>query len=218
MVKVLIPLVNGFEEIEAVSIIDILRRAQVEVVVAGVEQGSITGSHHITVDPDVSLSDLWTDEDAANQLVDRFDALVLPGGPGTRTLQTDPRVGQLIQAFTQQHRWVAAICAAPMVLAQQGILANKAATSYYSPQAYQQASAGTILLPLATGPIGHYRTDPVVVDGQIITSRGAGTAVEFALQLVANLVNPSLADQIATAIHSSWRAAATGSIASSYKA
>ena len=200
--RVLIPLANGFEEIEAISVIDILRRAQLEVV-AGVDSEQITGRNQITVVTDTSLDRLWQEAHTAN-LIHQFDALVLPGGPGTKTLQTDARVGELIRGFFEQERWVAAICAAPMALAHQGILAEKTATSFFSPEAYRQAVAGITPLGLEVGPIAVYRTDAVVVDGKVITSRGAGTAVEFALQLVSELIGPAQAETIATAIHSSW--------------
>jgi 4-methyl-5(b-hydroxyethyl)-thiazole monophosphate biosynthesis len=200
---VLLPLVEGFEEIEAISIIDILRRAQLQVTVAGIGSSRITGSHQITVETDTTLEDLWSR--GIQTLVEGYQALVLPGGPGTRSLQADQRISQLVQAFFQAERGVGALCAAPMVLAQAGILAEKKATSYYSPEAYEKALTGQSPLPVAVGPIGIYALDPVVVDGRVITSRGAGTAVEFALQLVAEWVGIQQAKAIASGIHSSWQ-------------
>lgn len=200
---VLLPLVDGFEEIEAVSIIDILRRAEIQVTVAGIGSRRVTGSHQITVETDTTLEDLW--QEGIPALVDRYQALVLPGGPGTRLLQADERIGQLVQAFFQAERGVGALCAAPMILAQAGILAQKKATSYYSPEAYEKAITGQSPLPVAVGSIGLYAVDPVVVDGRVITSRGAGTAVEFALQLVAEWVGVDRAKAIASGIHSTWQ-------------
>lgn len=206
MVRVLVPLANGFEEIEAISVIDILRRAQLEVVVAGIESEQITGRNQITLLTDTTLEQLWPGEssDPTQPLIEQFDALVLPGGPGTKTLQNDPRIGRLIRGFFEQQRWVAAICAAPMALAHQGILVSKTVTGFFSPEAYRQAFEGITPLGLDVGPIAVYRTDAVVVDGKVITSRGAGTAVEFALQLVSEFVGPLQAEAIAQSIHSSW--------------
>jgi 4-methyl-5(b-hydroxyethyl)-thiazole monophosphate biosynthesis len=204
MVRVLLPLAHGFEEIEAITTIDILRRAHMDVVVAAIEAERLTtGSHEIPVIADMTLGQVLAEVTPA-EVVDQFDALVLPGGPGTRSLQTDARVQTLIQVFEQKGRWVAAICAAPMALAKAGILKDRAATSFYSPEAYHQAIQGGPPLNVETGPIADYRLDPVVVDQKVITSRGAGTAVEFALQVVAELVNPAEAQRIAQAIHSNW--------------
>ncbi|NJK63416.1 MAG: DJ-1/PfpI family protein [Synechococcaceae cyanobacterium SM2_3_1] len=204
MVRVLLPLAHGFEEIEAVTTIDILRRAQMDVVVAGIGAERLTtGSHQISVVADMTLAQVLVEATPA-EVADQFDALVLPGGPGTRSLQTDARVQTLIQVFEQKGRWVAAICAAPMALAKAGILKDRAATSFFSPEAYQQAIQGGPPFNLETGPIADYRLQPVVVDQKVITSRGAGTAVEFALQVVAELVNRGEAERIAQSIHSSW--------------
>ncbi len=203
MFRVLIPLAHGFEEIEAITTIDILRRAEVDVVVAGVEGEALTGSHQISVQADTTLETLLAAANSAN-LVSQFDALVLTGGPGTQTLQTDPRISSLVDLFAQQERWMAAICAAPMVLAKAGILAERSATSFYSPDAVHEAINGIEPINLEVGPIAEYKTDRVVVDGKVITSRGAGTAVDFALQLVAAFVDVPTARTVAAAIHSDW--------------
>lgn len=203
MVRVLMPLANGFEEIEAITTIDILRRAEVGVVVAGLEGDLITGSHQITVRTDTTLETLVAEANTAN-LVCQFEALVLPGGPAAKSLQNDPRISELIQLFAQQERWIAAICAAPMVLAKQGILEAKAITSFYAPEAVQKALEGIEPLNLEIGAIGLYKTDRVVVDGKIVTSRGAGTTLDFGLQLVAELVGIDKAETIARSIHSDW--------------
>ncbi|MDX2271671.1 MAG: DJ-1/PfpI family protein [Cyanobacteriota bacterium] len=209
MVRVLLPLVDGFEEIEAVTVIDILRRAEIEVVVAALGEIWVTGSHGIVLKADTGLGDLLNACGGSlaadcQQLAKQFDGLVLPGGPGTATLQADGQVGELVRAFADQNRWLAAICAAPMVLAQQGILQQKAATSYFSREVYQQARAGQITLNVVTGPIADYQLDPVVVDGNVITSRGAGTAVAFALALVQAWLGESRALAIAQSIHAPW--------------
>lgn len=175
MKRVLVPLAPGFEEIEAVTIIDILRRADVHVTVAGTSAGPITGSRSVAVVPDTTL-------DAVAQ--DRFDMVVLPGGgPGTEQLRRDARVAAIVKRHADRGDWVAAICAAPTVLADAGVLTGKRATSYPS---YQSQL-----------PTAEYRTDRVVVDGRLITSRSPGTALEFALTLVEQLVGRDVSQKIA---------------------
>lgn len=191
MVRVLVPLVDGFEEIEAVSIIDILRRADIEVTVAGVSQPNqlVTGSHSIPLQPDTTLNEIWSET-----LVNQFDALVIPGGPGVKALLECVTLGQLVLQFDKARKCTAAICAAPLVLSQAGLLKHRTATSFPSVRDRLE--------------VGKYSTNRVVVDGHIVTSRGAGTAVEFALQLVAELVNPAKANEISQSIVSNWSPAA----------
>lgn len=187
MVRVLLPLVEGFEEIEAIATIDILRRADIETVVAAVasEAGSLVrGSHGICVQPDVHLSEM-----GAN-LSDEFDAIALPGGPGVKTLLQHPEIVELTRAFHERRKTVAAICAAPLVLSEAGILRDRVATSF--PSVRDRTNAAS------------YSSDRVVADGHILTSRGAGTAVEFALQLVAMLVGEEKAKAVGHAIVSDW--------------
>lgn len=172
--RVLVPLAPGFEEIEAVAIIDVLRRAGVHVVVAGLRAGPIQGSHQITLTPDTTL-------DAAQH--ERFDMLVLPGGmPGAEHLRDDPRVQAAIRATRDHGGYTAAICAAPIALSQAGVTQGKRATSYPGFDA-QVACAS-------------YVEDRVVVDGKVITSRGPGTALEFALALVELLQGAAKAAQL----------------------
>jgi protein deglycase len=167
MSHALVPLAEGFEEIEAVTIIDLLRRAGVEVVTAGLAPGPVTGSHGISVAPDAELGALSEQS---------FDAVVLPGGmPGAANLAADARLVALLRRTADSGRLTAAICAAPSVLAQAGLLAGKRATSF--PGFLTSESApGTIL-----------SEDAVVADGQVITSRGPGTAMDFALALIEHL-------------------------------
>ncbi|MEO0852589.1 MAG: DJ-1 family glyoxalase III [Cyanobacteria bacterium J06648_11] len=187
MVRVLLPLVEGFEEIEAIATVDILRRAEVDTVVAAVasESGSlICGSHGICVKPDT----YWDELDAT--VADDFDAIAVPGGPGVKTLLQRPEIVELTRAFHEREKTVAAICAAPLVLSEAGILRDRTATSF--PSVRDRIDSDT------------YSTERVVLDGNILTSRGAGTAVEFALQLVATLVGEDKAKAVGDAIVSNW--------------
>lgn len=167
----LVLLAEGFEEIEAVTVIDLLRRAGVEVRTAALHGRRVTGSHHITLEADGELDDLQAP---------LFDAIVLPGGmPGADHLQQDARVLSLLRRYAAEDRYVAAICAAPGVLAQAGLLDGRRATSY--PGFLGAGSAQGIQL----------ETSPVVVDGRIVTSRGPGTAIDFALSLIELLQGPA---------------------------
>jgi 4-methyl-5(b-hydroxyethyl)-thiazole monophosphate biosynthesis len=164
MSVVLVPLAAGFEEIEAVTIVDLLRRAGIEVRTAALGPLDVTGSHGITVRADVALDDV--DDDA-------FDMIVLPGGmPGAEHLRRDARVIGLLQRLAAEGRYTAAICAAPSVLAHAGLLDGRAATSF--PGFLAPSSAAGLTL----------REDAVVVDGTVVTSRGPGTAIDFALELI----------------------------------
>lgn len=164
MSRVLVPLADGFEEIEAVTVVDVLRRAGVEVCTAGLAALRVTGSHGIVVEADATL-------DAVG--AEAFDMIVLPGGlPGATRLRDDPRILSLLRETLADGRYAAAICAAPGVLAHAGLLEGRAATSY--PGVLHAASAPGIEL----------RDEPVVVDGQVVTSRSAGTVLDFALALV----------------------------------
>lgn len=171
MKKVLVPLAPGFEEIEAITVIDILRRAGLDVVVAGTVPGPITASRQTKHLPDCRLDEVRAED---------FDLLVLPGGqPGTTNLRGDPRIRAIIQTLRVRHRPVAAICAAPTVLADCGLLAGKTATSHPSVRAEIATVAGKA------------SDERVVVDGDIITSQAAGTAMEFAFRLVEYLCGPA---------------------------
>ena len=162
MKKVLVALAPGFEEIETITVVDILRRAGARVVLAATEEGAIEGSRGVSVLPDTLI----------NQIDDtEFDLIVLPGGqPGTANLQKNEKVKTIIQNMHRSHKQVAAICAAPTVLHSAGILKNSAATSH--PSVRDQLSDID------------YSEERVVVDGNIVTSRSPGTALEFALKLV----------------------------------
>jgi 4-methyl-5(b-hydroxyethyl)-thiazole monophosphate biosynthesis len=175
---VCVPLAPGFEEIEAVTIIDVLRRAGVRVVVAGTEAGPIRGSHEITIAPDTTVDAV----DAAT-----LDMIALPGGmPGSLHLRENAMVRALVAQLAARGAYTTAICAAPVVLAAEGLLAGRHATSH--PSVRNQIDAAV------------YEEAAVVEDGSIVTSRGAGTAMAFALHLVRLLVDEDTAERLRTAM------------------
>ena len=174
MKKVLVTLAPGFEEIETVTVVDILRRAGAQVVLAATEEGPIEGSRGVSVLPD-TLIDQVDDTD--------FDLVVLPGGqPGTANLQKNEKVKAIIQNMHRSGKQVAAICAAPIVLHSAGILKNTVTTSH--PSVKDQLSGVD------------YSEERVVVDGNIVTSRSPGTALEFALKLVEILFDKDRRDTV----------------------
>jgi 4-methyl-5(b-hydroxyethyl)-thiazole monophosphate biosynthesis len=169
-------LADGFEEIEAITSIDLLRRAGVRVVIAGLESRTVTGSHSVVVEAESILS-------PSSVLP---DALVLPGGPGHRNLLNSATVIELVRNMANTGKLCAAICAAPLVFGKAGILAGRRATCFPGEE---------------KGLVEAIVEDAlVVVDGNIITSKGAGTTVPFALQIIAYLVGQDSADTVARAI------------------
>ena len=172
MPRVLVPLAPGFEDLEATTIIDLLRRANIEVVSAGLQPGLIQGARGLRVQPDAEL-------DAV--LDQTFAMIVLPGGmPGAEHLKNDARIQALLKRHAAAGHYTAAICAAPIALAAAGLLAGKRATCYPGFE-----------LP------GSLADDAaVVVDGHVVTSRGPGTAMDFALQLIELLAGRSTRDQV----------------------
>jgi 4-methyl-5(b-hydroxyethyl)-thiazole monophosphate biosynthesis len=175
--RVLCLLVAGFEEIETIAPIDLLRRAEVEVVIA-----SVTGEKLVRGRGGVVLQAETTLNEVATQA---FDLLFIPGGPGVMTLRQDGRAAKLAQQFAQAGKPVAAICAAPLILKDAGLLVEKRFTAHYSVHGD---------LP---GALGNER---VVKDGRVITSRGPGTAVEFGLALVRELCGDAKAQAVAQEI------------------
>lgn len=175
MAKVLVPLAQGCEELEAVTIIDILRRAGIEVVSAGLAAGPVRASRGTVLLPDTTLDEVQQQP---------FDLVVLPGGmPGSEHLKNDARIIALLQRTAAAGKPVAAICAAPMALHAAGLLEGKRATSY--PGVLDQLP-GT----------HHYCADAVVADHGVITSRGPGTAMDFALALVELLAGKARREQV----------------------
>lgn len=180
--RVLIPLADGVEELEAVTIIDVLRRGGIEVVSAALgTELAVYGSRGVTLLADA----LWDSLD-----IDSFDAITLPGGgKGTENLAEDPRVIETVQDFDQAEKFVTAICAAPTVLAQADILGDRRATCY----------------PACAEVLGDsYDDAPVVADGNIITSQGPGTAMLFALVLVRYFAGDEVAHEVAAGLLTSF--------------
>jgi protein deglycase len=178
MTRVLVPLAEGFEEIEALTVVDVLRRAEVEVVTAGVGRRQISGKHGIRVIADSVLAEV------ADQ---SFEMIVLPGGvPGVPNLADDPTVARIVQAHAENGAWITAICAAPSILNDLGLLEGKRATIH--PSWRDRLTAGT------------YTEETVVRDGKVVTSRGPGTALPFALTLARLLVGEAKAAEVASAM------------------
>ena len=172
--EVVVPLAPGFEEIEAVAVVDVLRRAGLRTAFAGLEPGSVEGSHGIGIRPDVSLDDV---------VPGPLRAVVLPGGmPGSARLRDDLRVRRLLVAVHAQGGVVAAVCAAPIALSAAGLLVGRKAVCF--PGFESQLTGADV------------REDRVMVDDRIVTARGAGVAIEFALAVVALLIDESTARRI----------------------
>lgn len=176
MARVLVPLAEGCEELEAVTIIDLLRRAGIEVVSAGLTEGPITASRGVVLLPDTTLHEALEHD---------YDMVVLPGGlPGADHLDDDPRIGELLKKMASRDKFIAAICAAPKILANDGLLAGRLATSF--PGVIEKMNV----------PDMTFSEDSVVQDGSVITSRGPGTAMDFALVLIENLMGRDVRDDV----------------------
>ena len=178
MARVLIPLANGSEELEAVTNIDLLRRAGIEVVTAGLTDGPVTASRGVVMIPDSGLDQVLDDD---------FDMIVLPGGlPGADHLDADPRIHALLQRMAEQDRYTAAICAAPKVLLNAGLLDGRKATAYPGVIDGLMTENSQLL------------AEAVVTDGKVVTSRGPGTAMDFALTLIERLLGADKREQVET--------------------
>lgn len=173
--RVLCLLVEGFEEIELVAPVDLLRRAGIEVVIAALNGNDAVGRSGVRIEADASLAEV----DAG-----RFDLLLLPGGPGVGELRRDGRASALARDFASAGKTVAAICAAPLVLSDAALLDQRRFTAHMSVREF----------------LSDTLDDRVVVDGNLITSRGAGTAIDFGLALVARLAGQETADRVASDI------------------
>ncbi len=179
MIRVLVPISEGTEEMEAVICIDLLRRSGCEVVVAGLDgSDAVTASRGVRILPDCA----WN---VAEPMP--FDALVLPGGAvGTRRFCAHAGLLEAVRRLHTSGRWIAAVCAAPLALQAAGILAGRTATCH--PGVATQLTSST------------RSDDAVVIDGRIITSQGAGTTVAFILALIERLCGADVAARVASEI------------------
>lgn len=170
---------DGFEEIEGLTVVDILRRAGIDISMISINgKKKVTGAHGIALD---------TDEDIVQCDPDKLDMLVLPGGmPGTTNLAACEKLTEALKKADQEKRGIAAICAAPSVLGDLGFLKGKKAVCY---PGFESRLTGAEVLAV-----------PVVTDGHITTSRGMGTAITFALELTKRLKDEETAKQVGRSI------------------
>ncbi len=162
MAKILVPIANGFEEIEAISIIDICRRAGIEVVSAGVEDKILVGAHKIKIEMDKKITEVSSDD---------FDLIALPGGlPNAFTLAENSDVQRLLKEFKAKNKKIGAICAAPFALHKADVLSE----NYTCYPSFEEKIKDE----------GYFSNQNVVIDENVITSRGPATAMEFALEIV----------------------------------
>jgi len=170
--KILVVMSNGFEEIEAITVVDVLRRAGIQVDVVGIPSTLITGKNGVRIIADKKFSDINPED---------YEGLVIPGGmANVNTLIEYLPLLSLVERFNQQRKIIAAICAAPRILAKLGLLRDKKATIY----------------PGLERNLSYPRPEKVVVDGNIVTSQGPGTAIEFSLKLVEILSSKQKSEEI----------------------
>lgn len=175
MKKVLLLLAEGFEEVEALTIVDYLRRMDIVVDTVSIGGKNVQGAHGINIEADKKIEAI---DDIKN-----YDGLVIPGGiPGATNLRDDDRVIKLVKEFNQEQKIIAAICAGPIVLERAGILKGKKVTSYPGFEDELKESV--------------YKEKLVVQDGNIITARGPAVAIYFAIKLVENLVGEEKASEL----------------------
>lgn len=180
--KILVPFAEGFEEIEAVTIVDVLRRAELNVTTAAVGPNPVTGSHGISITADTLFSRCSADD---------FNCIVLPGGmPGSEHLRESGEVISMIRRINEQDGYIAALCAAPIVLGEAGLLEGRKTACY----------------PGFEKHLGNadYTDAPVAVDGKIITGRGPGCAIPFALKLVEILKGSDISEKLKGAMQVYW--------------
>ena len=177
MSRVVVPLVEGFEPVEALTIVDILRRAAIDVVTAAVGENPVTSAHNIRVEADTTLAAVKDDPDVA--------MVALPGGPGTPKLGESAELQALVERLEAEGKEIAAICAAPSILATFGVLQGKRATSFPA-----------VRDKLIAVDVDYQEEASVVRDGRVTTSRGPGTAMDFALALVEILAGKAKRDEV----------------------
>lgn len=174
MKHALVIFAEGSEELEAITLVNILRRGGIKVTLAGLSDAPLRGSRGTQLLPDTSLD---------NALNHAYDLVILPGGmPGTTHLRNDARVTTLVQQMAAAGKWVAAICAAPSVLAAAGLLDGKRATAYPG--------------SLKEFPKVSVQDSAIEQDGFLLTSRGPGTAMDFALYLLELLAGKQTRQQV----------------------
>ena len=180
MKRVVVLLAEGFEEIEAVTPVDVLRRGGIEVVVAGVDADVVTGSHNLTFDTDTVIDEIDFAE---------FDGVILPGGlPGAVNLSKSQGVNSILEQARGEDKLIAAICASPaLVLSPLGLLDNKKTTGYPGVEFkfFERIS---------------YLEEKVIQDGSVITGMGPGAAFDFALKILEYLADSTTADKVAAAM------------------
>jgi 4-methyl-5(b-hydroxyethyl)-thiazole monophosphate biosynthesis len=175
---VLVPLMEGFEELEAIAIVDVLRRADIAVVTAGDRAGGVRGAHGIEIVAERALDLVKPHE---------ISSVVMPGGmPGAKHLAENAAIQRLLKDVSSRQGYIAAICAAPMALARAGLHRGKRVTCY---PGFQQHLEGATVVD-----------EPVVIDGKLVTARGPGVAVEFALTLIGLLIDNDRKVQVAKAM------------------
>jgi 4-methyl-5(b-hydroxyethyl)-thiazole monophosphate biosynthesis len=176
MSQVLVPLAQGCEELEAITITDLLVRAGIEVTTAGLDKQPVTASRGITIIPDTSIDTV---------LDKTYDLIVLPGGlPGADHLRDDENIQKLLKNHADKGKYIGAICAAPKAVAAAGLLEGRKATAYPG-----------VLEALGNAQID-VKGSAIEIDGNIVTSRGPGTAMDFALTLIELLEGPAKRDEV----------------------
>ncbi|MBN2040014.1 MAG: DJ-1/PfpI family protein [Spirochaetes bacterium] len=173
--KIIVPLAEGFEEIEAVTIIDVLRRAGIDAVSVYLNENPVKGAHSIYIAADENIKEIKSED---------FEGIILPGGmPGSENLKNNINVIKLLKEINGRKGLVSAICAAPMVLGHAGLLNGKKAVCYPGFEKYLQGAVPA--------------DSPFVKDGNIITGKGPGCAMDFALEIVSELKDDSLKSSLA---------------------
>ncbi|MFP4161975.1 MAG: DJ-1 family glyoxalase III [Ectothiorhodospira sp.] len=181
MARILVPLAPGCEELEAVTLIDLMRRAGFQVVTAGLEPGPVKCSRGVVLIPDALLEEVYEED---------FDLVVLPGGlGGADRLNADPHIHTVLRRMHAEGHYVGAICAAPKVLGDAGLLRGRSATGYPS------------VVNALDLPDTRFTDQPVVVDGRVATSTGPGTAMDFALTLIELLAGPEKRREVEEPLH-----------------
>lgn len=180
--NVLIPLAPGFEQIEALTIVDVLRRAEINVTTVALTDLQVTTSHGVIVFADKTLMDIESSD---------YDSIVLPGGmPGSKNLMESDEIINIVKEFNSAGKLVGAICAAPIVLGAAGVLEGKNYTCY--PGFEKQITSA------------NYNNLPFIVDGNIVTGIGPGAALSFSLKLVELMKSKALSNEIRAKMQVHW--------------